>query len=50
MAKVSDIQGILRQTSIDAGCDRELVGRCITSTMDVIPLHKLEQCFRTHLK
>lgn len=30
MAEASDTLGILRQNLIDAGCDRELVGRCIT--------------------
>lgn len=30
MAEATDTLGILRQNLIDAGCDRELVGRCIT--------------------
>lgn len=30
MAEASDTLGILRQNLIDAGCGRELAGRCIT--------------------
>ena len=29
MAEASDIQGILRQNLIDAGCDQELVSQCV---------------------
>ena len=34
MPEVSDTQGILRQNLIDAGCDQELVQRCIALTQE----------------
>ena len=32
MPEASDTQGILRQNLIDAGCDQELVQRCVALT------------------
>lgn len=35
MAEASDTLGILRQNLVDAGCDRELTGRCITLAQEM---------------
>lgn len=34
MPEASDTQGILRQNLIDAGCDQELVQRCVALTQE----------------
>ena len=34
MPEASDSQGILRQNFIDAGCDQELVQRCVSSAKE----------------
>ena len=46
MPEASDTQGILRQNLIDAGCDQELVQRCVALTQGERTAEVLRILFR----